>query len=103
LNNPKRKYDVQNTPTKTYPLSILGDLDDTLEDTAQEPSEHDEERCGNCLFSKDCGIPAAKTHKMFYCKRYPPSVYEKCSVDKWKWPVTNAMEWCGEWKPAREM
>jgi hypothetical protein len=90
---------VQNTPTKTYPLSILGDLDDTLEDTAQEPSEHDEERCENCKF----WLADPSDELLGLCRRYPPNVkMDDGGEDLWEHPTTAAPVWCGEWKPVRK-
>jgi hypothetical protein len=83
-----------NIPTKTYPLSILGNL----ADGSQEP-DAPEERCENCRFMR----PGDEAIDMGVCRRFPPvSTPDSSNGLEWSQPTVWAFEWCGEWQPVKK-
>jgi hypothetical protein len=73
-----------------------------------------DERCETCRFWSDCpGVTEeSEADKAGYCKRFPPQWANDglrsvagpsdfpvlCNLN-WCHPVTDATDWCGEWRP----
>lgn len=85
---------MQNIPTKTYPLSILGDL----ADGSQEP-DVPEESCENCRFMR---VDDDETGEGV-CRRFPPVHTPESEFGlEWSQPETVPFAWCGEWQPEKK-